>query len=430
MADERALSPSLCHETDILILDYLIFNATETLLHVASRRVNGITSGNRSAVEGELDEVLLQLHLVESFLTIYKYAHSPREAVSSLKQPAQSHESIPNTLSFRLQLLRFMTLFALRHSSNATTPSPISLQDLRRRNTARAQRWRARDATLSNSSLDFYMRDDDNADGPETVMLLDLIPSFLALTASRAQLAVDIEEQSNGDDADEGSIAASGWSPGQRWLELVADMMLQAVLERVQALSKVPHNDTDMQLRLSEVVDEAFAWGLPSVNSGGDALDSSDATQEHYDELLILLSESSRTSSAESAHQPEELYPTSPSASVPPSHPVPGSTFCALRDQRLSLLNPFLTAHKHISIDLTGSPTTSQTQRFRAFDKDFQKLVKQYPMAAYEAQMLGFLSALHQGIEERPLLVELEEQAEGDGEDTMVDLMKILRERS
>lgn len=65
MADERALSPPLRHETDILILDYLIFNATETLLRVASRCVNGITTGNKSAAEGDIDELLLQLQLVE-----------------------------------------------------------------------------------------------------------------------------------------------------------------------------------------------------------------------------------------------------------------------------------------------------------------------------------------------------------------------------
>ncbi len=72
MADHRALSPDTRLETDVLILDYLVFNGTLSLLEIARARVNDASesksSRDSSDVAGDtyVPPILLdQLQLVE-----------------------------------------------------------------------------------------------------------------------------------------------------------------------------------------------------------------------------------------------------------------------------------------------------------------------------------------------------------------------------
>lgn len=70
MADDRTLSPSLRRETDLLIIDYLVYTATATLLRVAHERVAhervaGSGSDGKPIRRDVPEDLLLQLQLVE-----------------------------------------------------------------------------------------------------------------------------------------------------------------------------------------------------------------------------------------------------------------------------------------------------------------------------------------------------------------------------
>ena len=60
MADNRTLDAITRFESDVLILDYLVYTATSKILRIVARRVDHETSK-----QGISDQVLAQLQLVD-----------------------------------------------------------------------------------------------------------------------------------------------------------------------------------------------------------------------------------------------------------------------------------------------------------------------------------------------------------------------------
>ncbi|KAF1352074.1 hypothetical protein BDV97DRAFT_397124 [Delphinella strobiligena] len=147
----------------------------------------------------------------------------------------------------------------------STTPSDPQLQSLRTIHSARSRRWRESRAsgdldpivpTLDQSSelplpaddlqqcqahvLDALSIPSSNIDfyGKKSCLsLLDLLPSFMELTAARSQLDTD-------------------WTISRRWMEqLAGEFMLQSTLEAYLCFGAEG----------GEVVDEAFAWGYSPI---------------------------------------------------------------------------------------------------------------------------------------------------------------------
>ena len=98
---------------------------------------------------------------------------------------------------------------------------------------------------------------------PDSVSLLDLLPSFISLSASRAHLGPEAEE----------------FVVQPRWMRLAAEWMLQAVLEQYRIFGAEGPG----------LVEESFAWGYGYGGEGGSGVNSNteedgDAEEHNFDE--------------------------------------------------------------------------------------------------------------------------------------------------
>jgi hypothetical protein len=248
----RTGDASVALEVDHMILDYLSYGATKSVL--ASRMSEDIPSPSPQH----------KLTLVDSFLEMFKAKHP-----SFTPDPE---------LRFRLLLLKFTTLYCHRLVQDAVVPSKAALRQLRETNTSRAMSWiqtadrmpsndhdmsafeavEAHDCPSKNqsqsqsrhlhlsarraqtlASLQFPIEDEAYQDAfygtPESLALLDLLPLFMSVIAARNEL--------------NNSNLSSGL------MDLAAQFMLQASLEQylVRGASGC------------DAVDEAFAWGYKAV---------------------------------------------------------------------------------------------------------------------------------------------------------------------
>ena len=162
-------------------------------------------------------------------------------------------------LHFRLELLRFTTLFCRRLEKDDTTPTIEQLGEMRRCNASRSRIWntdrksslpdreylmRLHTSPLSQEKLAQNRRSTLNrlygsseipacATGwfgtERSISLLDLLPSFMLLSAEAAPDSV----------------------PSLRWMILAAEFMLQAALEQLSV-----RGETGLA-----GVTQAFSWG-------------------------------------------------------------------------------------------------------------------------------------------------------------------------
>jgi hypothetical protein len=184
----------------------------------------------------------------EAFLSIFKARHPTYKADPELK--------------FRIKLLKLVTLFTQRLTRNPTTPSKDSLEALRESNGERAWNWigdsaDAPSSIFTNDAFDFqfpllaeeYERnrahvlqqldipaeEDEIEDAfygtPSYISLLDVLPTFVEVTAAR------------------NAMSASTLS--ERWMHLASNFMLQACLEQYLVVGA----------QGLHTIDEAFSWG-------------------------------------------------------------------------------------------------------------------------------------------------------------------------
>jgi hypothetical protein len=240
----RTGDASVALEVDHMILDYLSYEATKTVL------------ASRISEDMHYPSPQHKLALVDSFLEMFKAKHPNFTPDSGLR--------------FRLLLLKFTTLYCHRLVQDAVVPSKAALRQLRETNTSRAMSWiqtadrmpsnnhdmsafeaaEAQNCPSKNQSQQLHLTSrraqtleslqyppEDEAyqyafyGTPESLALLDLLPLFMSVIAARNELN------------------NSNLSPGL--MELAAQFMLQASLEQylVRGASGC------------DAVDEAFAWG-------------------------------------------------------------------------------------------------------------------------------------------------------------------------
>lgn len=250
-------------EVDIMILDY-----------VAHQAVNkGLGSWQRHT-EADPHSLERTLSMADSFLPIFK-THHP------------SHKPDAH-LQFRVQLLRFTTLFTQRMKRGPTSPSLTELQNLRTTNKARAHAWIEEESRipslpfttriydselpLSQAHLQrnraFVLNDLGLVAGDEQshqrafygteacVSLLDILPLFMQLSAAWTALS-------------DSNLTAS-------WMSLACEFMLHACLEQYLVCGADG----------SDAIDEAFAWGHKSEATGVNG-DGENKAQTH-DEVNIM----------------------------------------------------------------------------------------------------------------------------------------------
>lgn len=314
-------------------------------------------------------------------------------------------QSIPSKLEaewrilhFRLVLLRFTTLLLTRHNLDETTPAPAALAELRYRNRVRAAAWGenlddvtrvfpedllrwyngfTEKHTVLRGASDTPMEVNSNTDGvvdldtpaedaamegiakakaepslaihdtPEetssdTIELIDLIPMFIEMTA----------EYGARDDA---------WHTTDKWLELVADFMLQAALEKLLKHSCTPH------------IVEAFAWGIEGRKEERDGI------AVDVNSVFCMPGEDANAANAA----------------------VSSFAWPTLRYEYLELLVP------EGSVE-SGPASLSREDRAQATTKHLQQLAEQYPAVDFGNKLLAFLESLCQGYG-RPLLAQLED---------------------
>ncbi|KAF2150868.1 hypothetical protein K461DRAFT_270255 [Myriangium duriaei CBS 260.36] len=214
--DAKCADPDLQLDVDIMMVDYLIHSALHAVL--ADPLKNGIKSERATDALCMVDDILIVFN-----------AHHP------------SPPDLP-TLDFRLKLLQFATLFCRRTTLDHFTPQPKQLRRLRTLNTMR-------------SGVDFV----GEPPSTESVMLLDLLPQFMTLCATRADGA-----------------------PSPKMLNLLAEFMLQAVLDFV----RLPFDEELSDAQIECFIEEAFAWGSSSLVNP--EIDSTAALFWDYDNGSVL----------------------------------------------------------------------------------------------------------------------------------------------
>lgn len=185
-------------------------------------------------------------------------------------------DSAPTTLRFRLNLLRFITLFSRRLIPTPVTPSVSSLKSLRTVHQNRARKWHrirpldpyadplftlthAEDLPLKAHQLQIcrtHVLNKFSIKGHEdltrfygsegSISLMDLLPTFMELSADRAGMDNNITE---------------------RWMELAGEFMLQSTLEKILYFGGGGR----------EALEEGFAWGfLPGLEDDDDNDDANE----------------------------------------------------------------------------------------------------------------------------------------------------------
>ncbi|KAK1046769.1 hypothetical protein LTS16_005484 [Friedmanniomyces endolithicus] len=372
--ETRCADESTLLEVDILILDYLVYQSISACF--ASRRPRANLSPAVSLAHN--------LSMTDTFLALFKHRHL--------------HFTLDAELRFRLLLLKLAALFTQRLTRNPSTPSRASLQRLREVNHARARDWLS---TVTNDrlpftpidptmllpspeyldrnraqvlhSLDLPAEDEAYEDAyygtADSVALLDLLPLFVQVSAARNAM-----------------MDPSGLTGA--WMRMAAELMLQAVLEQYLVYG----------VRGTEVIEEAFAWGLLAADGQRMEVDG-----EEVDEVNDMFTDAVYETEVEGWADVKKAYLAE---IIPPA----GETQ-AKSSKDAHLVPP--------SDD--GTNVTPDTFNFVSH---LEKAAKKHPMAAFETKILGFLDALAQSIPE-PVLVQLEKgQLDGMSKENTQEFLK------
>ncbi|KAI6842639.1 hypothetical protein KC340_g1587 [Hortaea werneckii] len=341
-------------EVDLLILDYITYQATNACL--SSRDLKPSTSFSLPN----------NLAMSDSLLALFQARHPGHQ--------------LDAELHFRLLLLKLTALFAQRLTRNPTTPRTSALEELRQNNQDRAREWIANEeripsygyntSLLDNASafpshdilernrahvlhgLNVPAEDEAYEDAhygtPSCLSLLDLLPLFMEVSAARqAMLAASVPES----------------ELTEQWMQLACSFMLQACLEQYLVVGA---SGTD-------AIDEAFAWGLKAKGREEDA----------NDEINDMFED--------------------------PVHETEVQGWANIKRQYLERLLPSATENSWRESSSVPSPPHGAQDGHRLVDliSRLENTATQHPIFQFESDVLGFLHALSESIE-RPVLVQLE----------------------
>jgi hypothetical protein len=149
---------------------------------------------------------------------------------------------VPDEVNFRLRLIKFTSLYSKRNVPCEVSPPAAELEKLRRKHRRRAEDYydSSSDSSFSESLFEQRMgqsaRHQSNKPrhNDAVVSLADLVPMFIGLSASRANLFEDDKVSAH-----------------EGWMDLAGEFMLQAALE--QCLEYSDCSSTKLR--------EIFSWG-------------------------------------------------------------------------------------------------------------------------------------------------------------------------
>lgn len=345
-------------EVDHMILDYLSHQSIKACL--ASREPK--------AQNGSSHSLRNNLAMSDAFLSMFRSRHPIYDADPELR--------------FRIQLLKTVTLFTQRLTSNPTTPSQVSLEALRAFNQERARTWIDSAGCIPSSSFDITLydsnpqisapqlernraqvlnelgvpaEDEDYEDAfygtRSCVFLLDLLPMFVQTSAMRN--------------------AMSGSTLTERWMHLACEFMLQACLE--QYLVRGVHG--------TDPIHEAFAWGYKN--------DTRHDVKPHNAEA----NEDSRKNDVKEMFEDEENATEAEGWT---------STKMAYLGELFRLEDG--------SIPSTFSTSSSREASLdtRGIASHLEMVAVRYPISSFETSLVKFFEALSNSIPE-PILSQLEQ---------------------
>ena len=302
-----------------------------------------------------------------AFLSIFKARHP-------------SYKADPE-LNFRIKLLKLVTLFTQRLTQNPTTPPKVSLESLRASNLDRAWKWIKDSSNVPSSGfsvegfddqlpipaeelernrglvlqeLDIPAEDEEKEEAfygtSFCVSLLDILPLFIEVSASRnAMNASNLSEQ---------------------WMNLAAELMLQACIEKYLAVGA----------QGTDAIDEAFAWGYEEPR-----------TNIHSSDVNDMFEDEEYATEVEGWSQIKRSY----------------------------LERLFLSKEALIGIGGSDNSTVA-----RPIVSHLETIAAEFPIATFETSILTFLARLSMSIP-KPLLVQLESgRLDGMNEEETQDFLK------
>jgi len=340
-------------------------------------------------------------------------------------------------------------LYTFRHIQNFSTPAQKALINLRHENRRRAVRWREGlgYGSFHHVLLEEAAREttelDAEGDGPLAGLpsLLDLLLDFIALTAARTAgdavstgahaIKTPIKIPANNGakpESDDTSRTQNEWTPTRQWLELAAEMMLQACLEQFLELNNhafstilesfawgpgpwFEHNGDNPATENHNYRDNAHAGIDPQVFDAG----PNNRAKGHEDHEATTLNSTFNLADEDTGSSDDEISDKEKKTAGFPNgfHPKPGSwpganAWRAIRHAYL----------EEISIPLRSHRRGEMLPFLKA-------LQSRHPRSAFDKHMQLFLSSLL-GSHPPPVLVQL---ARGD-DDVVVDGVKLSAEES
>lgn len=350
--------------------------------------------------------------LSPAFHTLFAASHGP---LSQTTPGEQVEDGDTRIMHFRQSLLQLVVLLIARHVPHIDSTSQSALEQLRTRNSERAEAWRTRaeksmidvypEAVLSwyasfrkargtdggedlsatvnanhgrtardaesdvpmnntNASLsephEAALDANDQAPDPSASVqrkpqLLDLIPSFIRLTAQRAAPDPD-------------------WHTSPQWLHLAGNLMTQAVLEEFS--SPNPLSSTPLA--------EAFAWGL----EGFDREPKGESPQRDMNKL----------------QEHTLFYLANESLDVHKSTAKP-STWAGMREKALDAFLPPSESRDGISSWHLTAEMHSEITR-----NHLEGMRRRMPLGGFERRLFSFLGDMGESYG-RPVLTQLEDKS-------------------
>jgi len=358
-----------------------------------------------------------------------------------------SKYSPPPSCTFHILLCKFTTLYTFRHIHNFSTPAPKALINLRHENRRRAVRWREGlgYGSFHHVLLEEAAREttelDAEGEGPLAGLpsLLDLLPDFIALTAARTvagagspgahAIKTPIKLPANNGakpESDDTYRTQNEWTTTRQWLELAAEMMLQACLEQFLELNN----------HAFSTILESFAWGSgPWVKHDGDI--STTNNRDHRDKTHLGVDpQVSDADPNNRATRPEDYEATSLNSTFNLADEDTGSSDDEISDNENTARFPdgfhpkpesspgakTWRAIRHAYLQEISIPLRSHRKgEMLPFLKALQS---RHPRSAFDKHMQLFLSSLL-GSHPPPVLVQL-----ARGDDVVVDGVKLSAEES
>ncbi|KIW02783.1 uncharacterized protein PV09_05845 [Verruconis gallopava] len=221
MALPLRAAPETQLDVDLLILDYLLYMGTRSLLQE-------LVILHEEGIQENLSQQ--PMRMIDSFIPLFKCNHPTVR--------------VPSGIKFRLRLVKFVALYSKRNTPCELTPPSAKLEELRRKHRKRAEDFygSSSDSSFQNSLFELQKSSSSRhhpavlsaGNQEESVSLADLVPMFISLSAARSTLFED-----------------EPMSVHEGWMELAGEFMLQAALEQCLEYSDCSGS------KLCEI----FSWG-------------------------------------------------------------------------------------------------------------------------------------------------------------------------